>query len=560
LRSAVGTARTDYDQAQQRVHMLEVELDELRSLAGEHQNLFDALEAARSEIRHTDAAHHAEREEWHRGRQALEHDLRELEARLRNERDAWDRERADLEAEAAEAARFVRESQVLNDTIAALRNDCSALAGSLAHERADHDRHQHELEVLRASVADSQSHLADMDAALDRAARAADERLAQQRARHEARERDLQDEIRELSARLIQARADAETMRATLEADYTRAADGHARLVASEAFGYAVTTIAGELVRCNDAFARVFGYAEATEAQSRTAGRPFPGLAGRQDFSTRLATERRLDRVVSCVERVDGRAVRIIESAVILEGERQGDPSLVEHIVVAGPAGPTPEEIQGRRLKDVGTLTTAMMPELESLSSTLQTHSADLVKLADGRKAAAHEADRLRAASEQVAALVRQLATFSRRQVRGPEVIDIGDAVKSAQPVLSRLVGDYVDFSTDLGPSTTLTTQADDLDQLLTSMVTLGRDLLPAGGSITVQVRQQEAGAAGSSGVPGPVLSVKASGYGVRFPEATTALELVAGRCGGTVHITGDTGRLVRIDVVFPRCGMPASW
>ena len=81
-------------------------------------------------------------------------------------------------------------------------------------------------------------------------------------------------------------------------------------IVQALVFGYAVTTLAGELVRCNDTFARLFGFSDAPDALTRTAGQLFPGLAGRTTLLDRLTAEGHVDRVESCLERVDGREQR----------------------------------------------------------------------------------------------------------------------------------------------------------------------------------------------------------------------------------------------------------
>jgi PAS domain S-box-containing protein len=559
LRIDLDTTRADRDH---RVASLESDLAEARRVADDRHS---ALEAALSELRHTDTAHRDERETWQRGRQALELELREAQARHHDERNGWNQARAGLEAELREATRLDRNQQSLNDTIASLQNEIAALVAAQADARFEAERLRQELESMRASLADNQAHLSDVNSVLDRATQSTDEEVARQRARHEARERELSDEVRQLSARLTKATEDAEVARAELLADRERASADHGRLIASDAFGYALTTMTGELVRCNDAFARMFGYATATDAQKRTEGRPFPGLSGRSDIDARLVAAGRLDRVTSCIERADGRAGRIIESAAVLQGttdSRTGEP-LVERIVVAGPAGPTPEEAHGRRLQEVGSLTTAMTSELESLAAAAHERSTEIVRLLEARKTASDQADQLRTINSQMATLVRQLAVFSRRQAREPEPIDLGDAVRRSEPVLGRLVGDYIAFTTDCGTTTPVTAQPEDLDQLLTSLVTLGRDLLPAGGSMSVQVRHDDGTASSASlGVPGPVLAVLVSGYGAQLPGPTAALGLIAQRCGGTLRVTGETGWQVRLEVLFPRCGMPSrpSW
>jgi hypothetical protein len=127
--------------------------------------------------------------------------------------------------------------------------------------------------------------------------------------------------------------------------------------------------------------------------------------------------------------------------------------------------------------------------------------------------------------------------------------------------VLRRLLGDYVLFSTDLGDTTPIDAHPEDLDQLLTSLVTLGRDLLPAGGTMSIRVRQVDSDTegAGRPGAPGPVLTVRATGYGVRVPGPLAALEFVAQRCGGTLNSGGEAGRQIWIEIGFPRCGMPSK-
>lgn len=546
LAGALDVARRERDEARRHIETISAALEALRQQTGDRDGLVAALEAARNEIRHTDATHRTEREEWEQARQALEAALRDAAAAHATDRDAWNRTRDELEAGAGEAARLVHEQQRVEDALAALRADYAVLAQTLASERTQHDSDRREIEALRATIADADTRQADTTAALERAAQSAEAQLARQVALHEARVRELETDLRLASERLAQAHGRAEAARAEHRAEHARAWESHARLIASDIFGYAVTSAAGELVRCNEAFARLFGFINAAEAVARSAGRPFQPLVHRPEVAARLASLGRIEREESCVDRIDGRAVRIIESAVLIPApDGSPDAQHVEHIVVAGPPAPTAEEIQGRRLQEVGALAAAMVPELESLVTSVSDRSADLTRRAATGTVQPPDVEDLRAPALRMAALVRQLAGFSRRQVRTTEPIDLADAVVAAEPVLSRLAGDYIVFSTDLGDTTPVTAQRSDLDQLLTSLATTARDLLPTGGSIAVRVRQVEGA---------PTLSVTASGYGMQVPAATTTLDLLAQRCGGQLRVGGEVRRSVQLEVVFPRC------
>ena len=98
----------------------------------------------------------------------------------------------------------------------------------------------------------------------------------------------------------------------------------------------------------------------------------------------------------------------------------------------------------------------------------------------------------------------------------------------------------------------------DDLDQLLTSMVTFARDLLPAGGSLGVSVQPPAARAEGD-GPAATVLAVTASGYGVQLPGEAASIEIGARRCGGRLRLSGEPGWSARLEIHFARCGAPAK-
>ena len=154
--------------------------------------------------------------------------------------------------------------------------------------------------------------------------------------------------------------------------------------------------------------------------------------------------------------------------------------------------------------------------------------------------------------------MVRQLVAFSRRQVQAPPPVDLNEAVGRAEPMLTRLVGPHVDFEIRLGKADGVAASADDLEQLLTTLVVSGRDLLPVGGSLVLETTRldfEQAGSGDGPIGPGVLLSVSASGYGVQPVQQAIAVEVVARRCGGHVRMTGEPGRRAALQVYFTRCG-----
>lgn len=446
---------------------------------------------------------------WEEEKARLNAQIEHLHGRIDELADHARRERARL------AALHAREQEEWRETIARLREGRDQPAAAM------HDGHAASPGDDRAQVdrAALETAIAERDAARAEILQTDATHRIEREAWREDRQ-NLQARLADLEARLAGAGIQADANEAAGK-DVTR----HEALVDMDAFAYGETSVeTGELLHCNFAFARLFGYADVQDALNAYAGRPFPAFADRAGVSEQLRDSGRIDRRDSYVERRDGRALRIREWARLVEPEMAGGTAIVQHVLLAGPDVRSTLERQARRLQEVGALAASMMPELESLSDVM---------------------------SQQARQLVAQLAAFSRRQTRTPEPIDLGEIVSRQEAALARLAGSLVTFSIDVDATSPITALPDEVHQLLTSLVTLGRDLLPAGGSLVVGVQQQRPA---SGREPGPLLSIDASGYGVQAPGSCTALDQLAHRIGGKLSVTAESGWNVRLEVLFPTC------
>ena len=337
------------------------------------------------------------------------------------------------------------------------------------------------------------------------------------------------------------------------------------RLADSRLFGYALATLEGRLLRCNDTFAQLFGYADQQEALARSNGGPFPPIAGREGLDARLLAERSIPQVESCLERADGTPITVLESAAIVPTpadltEAGGEREIIERLVVdmSGSSALEGRLRQARRLEEVGTLATAMAPDIVALIQAIEETGAQISADLSAKDAQQARLDKIRTRATRAAELVRQLVAFSRRQVQAPPPVDLNEAVGRAEPMLTRLVGPHVDFEIRLGKADGVAASADDLEQLLTTLVVSGRDLLPVGGSLVLETTRldfEQSGSGDGPIGPGVLLSVSASGYGVQPVQQAIAVEVVARRCGGQVRMTGEPGRRAALQVYFTRCG-----
>ena len=506
-------------------------IDELQAAIAERSQLEVSLDAVRTDLQQAVEAHSFDRGQWESERRELLDRQRELttasEGRTEIET-SLEKVRADLreatstlawERASWETARRHHEHQVR--TLEEARH--------ADREAGVSDRHRLEATIgdLHKQVEVERATRSEIEQALRDALRAGGQPAEQLRADHTTAMRQLEDQFARTTDTLQRELSDLEAERTRMANDLARADARHHWLLECGLVGHAVMTLEGKLIRCNDAFARMFGYLDADDAVVRTAAGPFPATAGRCDLDARLAARRQLPYIDSCLERADGRPLRVLESATIVP-DAAGGQALVERVFVDMNVRSDLEDQlrQARRLEEVGRLAAAITPDVDAVLATLDEPAA-----------------------RQASDLIRQLLKFSRKQIRLPGAVDLNELVSRIEPLLGRLVGSFIDLEVSLGATDAVVATEEDLEQLVTTIVVSVRDLLPVGGSLRLETaagrvdRSSDGGLDVKSG-PTVSLTVTAAGYGVQAPQPTTALELLANRCGGALDVFSALGRV----------------
>jgi PAS domain S-box-containing protein len=545
---------------------LEARLHETQAAAGDRGELEASLDAARVELRYLGETSARDRALAETARRTLEQQLHDAREAHQSEHDAWTKTRDQMERQISTASSAEHERVQLADALRTLEAEHAAYVEAQSVDRATRQRERAELDGLRAQLDEERARRIHLDDEITAVRQEADGRAAALEIEFAAGRRALEARLDDANSRAAAISADSHTATRRLESQMTALADSRRRLETSPLFGYALTTVDGRLVRCNDTFARLFGYRDSRDAVGRTAGGPFPPMAGREALDARLLADRALPRFESCLERLDGTTITLSESATIVpapEGLATGaDAELVERVLVdtSGPAALEDRLRQAQRIEEVGTLATAMAPDIGKLLASIDEMGAQLAAELDGHHAQQARAERIRARATHAINLVRQLLAFSRRQVQSPAPIDLNEAIGRAEPMLNRLIGAHVHFEIDLGRAEGVAANLDDLDQLLTTLVVSGRDLLPVGGSLVLTTKRSDfdhsVEDADNRPGPGVVLSITAAGYGVQAAQQAQAVEVLARRCGGELRMSGEPGRRAVLEVHFSRCAL----
>jgi len=236
---------------------------------------------------------------------------------------------------------------------------------------------------------------------------------------------------------------------------------------------------------------------------------------------------------------------------------------------------------QVQKLEAVGQLAGGIAHDFNNILTAMMTAGRFAWRtLPEGHPARA-DIEEMLAAADRAAGLTRQLLAFGGRQVLETRILDLGETVRGIEGMLRRLIGEHIalEIRIDSGASRV---RADPglLEQVIVNLAVNGRDAMPGGGRLTIEVSAAAAADECAGGdpelPPGPMVRLAVSDTGVGMDAATAArafepffstksvgagtglgLSTVYGivtQSGGAVRVSSAPGQGTTFRVYLPRC------
>jgi len=183
---------------------------------------------------------------------------------------------------------------------------------------------------------------------------------------------------------------------------------------------------------------------------------------------------------------------------------------------------------QAQKMEAVGRLAGGIAHDFNNILTAITGYADLLLEDLGATDPRRQDADEIHKAADRAAGLTRQLLAFSRQQVLQPTVLEVNKLVSDLEKMLRRLLGEDVELSTRLAP-TTGRVKADpgQLEQVVMNLAVNARDAMPNGGKLTLEtanVDLDEAYAADHYPArAGPFVLLAVSDTGIGMSEETQA-------------------------------------
>src|SRR6266516_7042202 len=146
-----------------------------------------------------------------------------------------------------------------------------------------------------------------------------------------------------------------------------------------------------------------------------------------------------------------------------------------------------------QKMEAIGRLAGGVAHDFNNLITAITGYSGFILGRLGASDPSRDDAQAIFDAAERAGRLTRQLLSFSRRQVLEVRSLDLNEVVAGMELMLRRLIGEQIEFATKLDARfANVRADPGQIEQVILNLSLNARDAMPAGGTLTIETRNED--------------------------------------------------------------------
>ena len=245
----------------------------------------------------------------------------------------------------------------------------------------------------------------------------------------------------------------------------------------------------GDILTCNPAFAKMFGFESLQHAESSSLFSLFPGEEQTIEFLELLRSEKKLEYHEMELRRVSGDPVYVVAN-VTGSFDKAGVLARVRGYLFDDTARKALEDElrQAQKMEAVGRLAGGIAHDLNNTLTVIMGYAEFLKDSLWESSEAREDAQTILGSVDRAQALTHKLLTFSRHQILQLEILDMNEVVRSLSQLLGRIIRPNIRIETKLDPEVIpVRMDPGQMEQVLMNLSVNAQDAMPEGGTLTIR-------------------------------------------------------------------------
>jgi two-component system, cell cycle sensor histidine kinase and response regulator CckA len=152
---------------------------------------------------------------------------------------------------------------------------------------------------------------------------------------------------------------------------------------------------------------------------------------------------------------------------------------------------------QSQKMESVGQLAAGVAHDINNILTVIQGHAGLLLNVVPAGTDSVRSVKQISAAAERAASFIRQLLTFSRKQIFRSKILDLNAVLQNLKGMLPRLIGEDISLEIHCQPDLPcIQADAGMVEQILMNLAVNSRDAMPKGGKFIITTSAMEIDAA----------------------------------------------------------------